>query len=268
MARKIKDYTGVRFVRLTVIEMLPTAIVSKAGVRFTACRAQCDCGAVVVRKMIFLVTGQVTSCGCLAREKKRIAKTTHGHHGTPEYIVWQGMLRRCDRPKHPSYANYGGRGIRVCDRWKTSFASFLEDMGPRPSDGHSLERKESSGNYEPGNVVWATRSEQSRNTRRNRHVTIAGVTKVEKDWAVEAGFRDAGPVAWRLQQGWDRERALTLPSQRRPAITSAQTAAIKAARAAGKSFKAIAAEMGIHHKTAWEHSRKPGPPEDPTPAPL
>lgn len=101
-----------------------------------------------------------------------------------EYQCWQDMRRRCLNPKRRDYARYGGRGIKVCDRW-ASFATFLADMGPRPSPKHSLDRIDNLGHYEPGNCKWATAAEQTRNRRSNLHVTIDGVTKVAADWEKE-----------------------------------------------------------------------------------
>lgn len=88
--------------------------------------------------------------------------------GAPEYKAWHDMKVRCYLVKHPSFKNYGGRGIRVCDQWINSFETFLKDVGPRPSSDYSLERKENDGHYDPGNVGWATRSEQARNQRKRQ----------------------------------------------------------------------------------------------------
>ncbi len=90
---------------------------------------------------------------------------THGMHGTPEYRSWQGAKQRCLNPSDDHYANYGGRGIQICERWRDSFLSFYEDMGPRPSILHSIDRIDVNGNYEPSNCRWATASEQQRNKR-------------------------------------------------------------------------------------------------------
>lgn len=100
---------------------------------------------------------------------------------TPEYGAWKRMRHRCENPDHPRYADWGGRGIRVCDRWQ-DFANFLADMGPRPP-GMSLDRwPDNNGNYEPGNCRWATPVEQVRNRRNAIDVTMEGITMGLKDW--------------------------------------------------------------------------------------
>lgn len=128
---------------------------------------RCDCGKVVTRRKD-AVSGDA-SCGCQNGTKISKGKTRHGHKSSTkqsiEYSTWKAMLTRCTNPNHMCFANYGGRGITVCERWRT-FANFYADMGPRPSVGHSIDRIDSDGNYEPGNCRWATRLEQNRNKRR------------------------------------------------------------------------------------------------------
>jgi hypothetical protein len=106
-----------------------------------------------------LRAGASSSCGCQTR------KRTHGMSYIPEYKLWTAMISRCHYPKHKHFKNYGGRGIRVCDAWRESFETFLADVGRRPEPGMTLDRRDNDGHYEPGNVRWATRSEQMLNTR-------------------------------------------------------------------------------------------------------
>jgi len=118
--------------------------------------------------------GKTRSCGCRIIQvltANGYAMRQHGESksvgraASPEYRTWDGMKERCRNPNHKAYANYGGRGISVCERW-LDFESFLLDMGRRPSPTHSIDRINNDGNYEPGNCRWATRDEQNRNQRR------------------------------------------------------------------------------------------------------
>lgn len=138
----------------------------------------------------------------------------HGHCTrksgvTSTYRTWQGMLNRCRNRKKRQYQDYGGRGISVCERW-ASFEMFLSDMGERPSPKHTLDRIDNDGNYEPGNCRWATYSEQARNSRRTRWLTVGDETMVLTDWAKRSGICDV-TIYKRLQRGWSAERAVWDP---------------------------------------------------------
>lgn len=135
----------------------------------------------------------------------------HSMLGTPEYQAWMGMKNRCRHPRCKAYPNYGGRGIRVCERWAADFSAFYADMGPRPSPLHSLDRIDSNGHYEPGNCRWATRAEQNRNTRANVVVSAWGRQQVVTDWAREVGI-DPKVIKARIDAGWPAEDALTRPT--------------------------------------------------------
>jgi hypothetical protein len=133
---------------------------------------------------------------------------------TPEYRAWRSMKARCHIPSSSGFANYGGRGIYVCDRWRHDYEAFLVDVGRKPSADHSLDRVDNDGPYAPGNVRWATRSEQGQNRRTNALVTAFGRTQCIEAWAAETGLKDC--TIWRrLWRGWDPERALSQPSRRR-----------------------------------------------------
>lgn len=125
---------------------------------------RCDCGQEKVVHSSSLLAGCTRSCGCLARElagqRLRARCHTHGMSKTPEYRAYHKAKERCSNPNHPKYPRYGGRGIRFLF---TSFEQFYAEVGPRPSSEHSIDRKDNDGNYEPGNVRWATRKEQSDN---------------------------------------------------------------------------------------------------------
>lgn len=150
----------------------------------------CECG---VKKHIrgdHLRQGRVKSCGCKRGQLVTAIKTTHGLSHEDWYNSWQHMVNRCTNTENDGYADYGGRGISVCERWLDPKA-FFEDMGERPTAKHSIERENVNGNYEPGNCVWATAHVQTRNTRRSVHVTCRGVTKVMTDWAKDVGISAA-----------------------------------------------------------------------------
>lgn len=129
----------------------------------------------------------------------------------PEYWVWVSMRRRCSDVTSRYYDLYGGRGIRVCDRWRLSFVSFLADMGHRPSPLHSIDRIDNDGDYEPGNCRWATRLEQANNTRRSVRLTLNGETRTIAEWAMVTGLPYALIYDRTQRYGWAPARALSEP---------------------------------------------------------
>lgn len=149
----------------------------------------CDCGE---RRQVVthsLRSGVSRSCGCLAADEARERETTHGLTDDKLHHIWRGMLSRCRNPNTTSYKDYGGRGIRVCDRW-LSFQNFYDDMRPTWQPGLTLERRNNDGNYEPSNCCWIPRSEQSKNRR--------GVTYLETPW----GRMSLSEAARRVGIGW------------------------------------------------------------------
>lgn len=149
---------------------------------------ECECGNVKIAPAPDLKRGRIRSCGCLHREivKSGDCRRTHGGTGTPEYRSWTSMLRRCSDPKAVGYHRYGGRGIKVCERWQ-KFENFLEDMGSRP-EGTTLDRyPDQDGNYEPSNCRWATYSEQAENMSTTVLITANGKCQSVSAWARELG---------------------------------------------------------------------------------
>ena len=121
------------------------------------------------------------------------------------------MIARCYDPEHPKYHRYGGRGIRVCDRWICR-RLFLEDMGDRP-DGRTLNRIDNDGNYCPSNCEWASHDVQAKNRANNRRITFRGETRCLEDWARVVGI-GRGTIAKRINSGWPVEKALTVVPSR------------------------------------------------------
>jgi hypothetical protein len=172
------------------------------SVRYAFC--QCiHCGIVKRIKVQALKrnTYGCTVCSC------KICNTIHGGHLLPEYNVYNAMRNRCESPKNNSYERYGGRGIKVCERWKESFLNFYEDMGQRPSPSHSIERNDNDGDYEPGNCRWATDKEQCRNRRSTVMLTHNGRTQSMLDWADELGI-NRYTIMRRWQRGFTVEQIL------------------------------------------------------------
>lgn len=148
----------------------------------TDCVVMCDCGTGKVVRWSSLVSGRTKSCGCLRKEVTAKKNATHGQAWSPTWRVWHLMKQRCINPTATGYKNYGGRGIKVCERW-LAFENFLADMGRKP-DGMTIERKDNNGNYEPENCVWADKQTQANNSRRS--VKYNG--KSLKQWAQETGI--------------------------------------------------------------------------------
>ena len=210
------DLTGRSFSRWLVVGE-PRAVSRPHGARrLWLCR--CDCGTERYIEEGVLLNSGSRSCGCLHKEisaaTARRTMTKHGatvgHSMSPEYRCWALMRARCSNPKAPHYDRYGGRGIRVCERWST-FENFLADMGTKPSPKHSIDRRDNNGNYEPTNCRWATKAEQSRNQERTRFLEFRGERLSVSEWSERLGIKSRA-LRHRIDSyGWSVERALTEP---------------------------------------------------------
>ncbi len=203
------DLVGQRFGKLVGLERTGS---SKHGFSLWLCR--CDCGNEKIILANSLKTGNTVSCGCYKINKRKGFKPNlrHGNRSrkatTKTYKIWCAIKKRCLDKNHDNYKYYGGRGIKVCDRWLNSFESFIEDMGPCPV-GMTIERIDNNGNYEPDNCKWATRKEQARNRTDNRWIEYNGKKMILADWAKEIGITSSC-LSMRINgYGWSLGRALT-----------------------------------------------------------
>lgn len=206
---RFQDLTGRKFDRLTV-----ESYAGPGPNRRATWNVRCRCKAKTVLTVAAanLTSGNTRSCGCkrLASLEKRC--TVHGHaratRVTAEFRAWLHMRQRCLNASRKDFKYYGGRGVTVHPGWVDDFPAFLAHVGPKPSKAHSLDRyPDKDGNYEPGNVRWATHTEQMQNTRRNRLITVNGVTKCVSQWARCRGCRPS-TIHARLKSGWTEDDAV------------------------------------------------------------
>lgn len=199
---------GERFGRWLVIGEAPHRF-NPAGHRLRMLQCRCDCGREKALCPGSLRYGSSRSCGCLQKEVNRARCTTHGatvgYQKSSEYQIWRHIRARCRDPKNTRYSYYGGRGITVCDRWFDSFEAFRADMGPKPHPSYSVERVDNNGPYSPENCRWASKTEQARNTRRNRIITVRGQDRVLAEIAEATGLNETS-IRNRIERGWDLDR--------------------------------------------------------------
>lgn len=240
--------TGRRFGALVAMERIGSSPLNGNAIWSLVC----DCGRQCSVDGYSVRSGKVTTCQACAAERSRVASVTHGMSGSREFATWTDIQTRCLNANSTGFKNYGGRGIKVCERWRTSFDAFLADMGPRPSSRHSIERDDVDGHYEPGNCRWATAAEQARNKRNNRRITINGVTKTMTDWASAAGLTPSA-MLYRINAGQSGE-ALIAPTQRGGCLTFNGITDTYAGWAARTGIKASTIAMRINARK-WPVAR-------------
>lgn len=169
---------------------------------------ECKCACGTIKDVIVknLKSGASKSCGCVGKRKLISRSVRHNRRHTRVWRIWQAMKNRCGNKNIKQYRNYGGRGIKVCERWRNSFVAFYEDMGD-PPEGMSIDRIDNNGDYEPHNVKWSTSQEQMRNKSSNRKINGICITDISRKLG-------GGPslVAKRLARGWAVDKAIKLKS--------------------------------------------------------
>lgn len=196
----VKDLRGQVFSMLTVKEY---AGILKYGHSGWLCL--CECGNKKIVSSALLKRGKTKSCGCLKDSKPT---RTHGKSRTNIYMTWCAMIQRCSNENNSQFKNYGGRGIKVCDRWE-NFNNFFEDMGNKKT-GKTLGRIDNDGDYCPENCQWETAKQQARNRRTSLVVQYKGEEKTLAEWAETYGIKYKALWA-RVNDGWDFETALNKP---------------------------------------------------------
>ncbi len=169
---------------------------------------RCECGTECLVAGSCLRRGRTKSCGCLCVERTRLVNSIHGFKGTRVYRIWSGMWNRCRNDKSKDFPRYGGRGIKVCDRWN-SFELFLEDMG-EPDSNATIERKNNDLGYCKSNCVWASNITQARNRRSNVILTFNGETLCLSEWSERLGVNKC-LLSKRLSRGWSIDATLSTP---------------------------------------------------------
>lgn len=211
----MKDYIGLKFGRLTVVEESGPIVRTDGGKR-RAMKCICDCGNITIVVADSLSSGRSKSCGCLQREAISKLFTKHGLKGAPEYKIWKDIRKRCNNPNDKYYHRYGGRGITICKEWD-NFETFLKDMGPRPKSDErmTIDRIDNDKGYSPDNCRWVTNKANCRNTSRNRLIEFRGEIHCLNEWAEIFGIRRERIKARLDRDGWSIERALTTPVGRK-----------------------------------------------------
>lgn len=209
LPKKAKDITGQIFERLTVL-----GPVGKSSNRQILWLCHCICGKQTVTTRGNLIYGHTKSCGCKNIDAIIKRSKTHGMSKSPLYKTWNRIIERCTNSNHEHFSYYGGRGIKVHETWLTAFQMFYNHVSKLPyfeRNGYTLDRINNDGDYEPGNVRWATKNQQARNKRTNHIYTYKGKSQCLATWAEEYNLTYP-TLKGRLKLGWNIHDALTKPA--------------------------------------------------------
>lgn len=197
-----------RFGRLIVLEYI-----GKIKGRHMV-RCVCDCGKIKTYILSNIKNGHTKSCGCLIKDNKKPRTIKHGQYKTSEFKAWQSMIQRCYNTNSHNFKLYGGRGITVCDKWRDSFESFLQDIGKKPSKKHQLDRINNNANYTPDNCRWSTPQQNSNNRRNTIYVLfnneLVTISDLSKRYNINNNI-----LRSRIKRGWSVKQALTKPHKKR-----------------------------------------------------
>lgn len=219
----IRDLTGQRFGRLTVLRMGKDKHTPR-GKRVITWDCVCDCGKTTNVRSSHITSGHTWSCGCAHAEQMEAWKTlklTHGKTANKQisksYSRWTQIKQRCNNPKDVDYPYYGAKGIRLWEGWEnnpTDFCRYVEALEGYDITGSTIDRVDYTKNYEPGNLRWVSLADQQRNKRNNIWISAFGETQLLTDWARETGLsRDT--IKYRIKKGWSAEKAIGTPSRLR-----------------------------------------------------
>lgn len=199
---KFIDLTGKRFGRLTVIDRA-----GRDKNHLVLWRCQCDCGVPLTVRGQDIRRGKIVSCGCRRAEALLERNFRHGMTGTRPYRIWKAMHTRCYNPRSHSFPDYGGRGIKMCERWRDSFQNFWEDMKDGYADGLEIDRIDNNGDYCKENCRWVTDAQQNRNKRNNRYIetSLGRMTMAELAETAGASY---DTTKRRLNLGWTGDEVL------------------------------------------------------------
>jgi hypothetical protein len=209
----ISKEIGKKYNLLTIIKDLGTRKYSHGKCVATFVIAECECGKQFDVRLHSLRSNQTISCGCILRQAYRkygIKIKKHFKSKTKDHSRWWDMITRCYNKNSTSFKHYGGRGICVCDEWIQSFDKFMEDMGPPPTDKHTIDRINVNGNYCKKNCRWLTMKQQSLNRRNTKKIEYNGQNLSLSEWSEKLNFNHS-VLGKRLKRGWSFEKAISTP---------------------------------------------------------